>query len=68
MEVEDPPKNLNQKEKTQWNISWAGLPEVEVSTKLIVPQSLSTILITKLCLWNIYSKILVNRCWKLPIP
>jgi hypothetical protein len=25
------------------------------------------ILSTKLCLWNKYSKISINRCWKLPI-
>jgi hypothetical protein len=31
MQIEDPPKSLNQKEKAQWNTSWARLPKVEVS-------------------------------------
>jgi hypothetical protein len=42
MQAEDPPKKFNQKEKTQWNISWVGLPKIEVSTKPIISQSLST--------------------------
>jgi hypothetical protein len=40
MQAEDPPKNLNQKEKSQWSTSWVGLPKTEVSTKPIVSQSL----------------------------
>jgi hypothetical protein len=40
MQVKDPPKSLNHKEKSQWNTSWARLPETEVSTKPIVPQNL----------------------------
>jgi hypothetical protein len=43
MQVEDPLENLNQKEKAQWSTSWAWLPEVEVSTKQIVSQSLFVI-------------------------
>jgi hypothetical protein len=43
MQVKDPPKNLNQKEKAQWSTSWVGLPEVKVFTKPIVPQNLSAI-------------------------
>jgi len=42
MQAEDPPKKFNQKEKTQWNINWVGLPKIEVSTKPIISQSLST--------------------------
>jgi Glu-tRNA(Gln) amidotransferase subunit E-like FAD-binding protein len=41
MQAEDPPKKLNQKEKTKWSISWVGLPKIEVSTKPIISQSLS---------------------------
>ncbi len=48
MQVKNPPKNLNQTEKTQWSTSWAGLPEVEVSTKPIVPQNLSAIFNNKI--------------------
>jgi hypothetical protein len=33
-----PTKNLIPKEKKQWNISWARLPKLEVSTKPIVSQ------------------------------
>jgi hypothetical protein len=39
----NPLENLNQKQKTQWNRNWVGLPKVEVSTKPIVPQNLSII-------------------------
>jgi hypothetical protein len=35
---------MNQKEKTQWNISWARFPKAKVSTKPIVPQNLFIIL------------------------
>ncbi len=48
MQVKDPTKNLNQKEKAQWSTSWARLPEVEVSTKPIVPQNLSVIFNNKI--------------------
>jgi hypothetical protein len=48
MQVKNPPKNLNQTEKTQWSTSCAGLPEVEVSTKPIVPQNLSAIFNNKI--------------------
>jgi uncharacterized protein YigA (DUF484 family) len=37
MQAKDPLEKLNQKEKTQWNTSWARLLKVEVSTKPIVP-------------------------------
>jgi hypothetical protein len=43
MQVEVPPKSPNQKEKAQWSTSWVGLPEIELSTKPIVPKKLSTI-------------------------
>jgi hypothetical protein len=43
MQAKDPLENLNQKEKTQWNISWVGLLETEVSIKPIVPQNLFVI-------------------------
>ncbi len=61
MQVENPPKNLTQKEKAQWSISWVGLPETEMSIEPIIPQNCLLFLIKKLCLWNIYSKILINR-------
>jgi hypothetical protein len=48
MQVKDPTKNLNQKEKAQWSTSWARLPKVEVSTKPIVPQNLSVIFNNKI--------------------
>jgi hypothetical protein len=32
MQAKDPPKILNQKEKTQWITSWVGSPEIEMST------------------------------------
>jgi hypothetical protein len=41
MQVEDPSENLIQKEKTQWNISWARLLESEVSIEPIVSKNLS---------------------------
>jgi hypothetical protein len=37
MQAKYPLEKLNQKEKTQWNTSWARLLKVEVSTKPIVP-------------------------------
>jgi hypothetical protein len=40
MQAKNPRKNLTQKGKTQWNTSWVGLLEVEVSTKPIVSQIL----------------------------
>ncbi len=40
IQVEDPPQNLIPKEKAQWNTSWAGLPEFEVSIEPIVSQNL----------------------------
>jgi hypothetical protein len=43
MQTKDPLENLNQKEKTQWNTSWVGLPKAEVSIKPIVSQSLFVI-------------------------
>jgi hypothetical protein len=43
MQAEDPLKSLNQKEKTQWNISWVGLPKTKVSIEPIIPKKLSTI-------------------------
>jgi len=43
MQAENPLESLNQKEKIQWNTSWAKLPKIEMSTKPIVPQNLSTI-------------------------
>jgi len=43
MQAKDSPKSLNRKEKTQWNTSWAGLPETKVSVEPIVPQNLSII-------------------------
>jgi hypothetical protein len=48
MQVKVQTKNLNQKEKAQWSTSWARLPEVEVSTKPIVPQNLSAIFNNKI--------------------
>jgi hypothetical protein len=59
MQVKDPQKFLNQKEKTQWSTSWAGLPKIEMST--ITPKICMLFLTTYLCLWNIYSKISVNK-------
>jgi len=41
MQVEDPLKSLNQKEKTQWSTSWARLPKIEVST--IAPKNMYVI-------------------------
>jgi hypothetical protein len=62
MQAEDPPKKLNQKEKTQWNTSWVGLPKTEMSTKPIVSQSLSTNSNNKvMCMEQIF-KISVNKC------
>jgi hypothetical protein len=43
MQTKDPPKSLNQKVKTQWSTSWAGLPETKVSIELVVPKTLSAI-------------------------
>jgi len=43
MQAENLLENLNQKEKAQWDTSWARLLEVEVSTEPIVPQNLSII-------------------------
>jgi hypothetical protein len=40
MQAKDPLENLNQKKKAQWNISWVGFTNTEVSTEPIVPQSL----------------------------
>jgi hypothetical protein len=44
MQVEDPPKSLNQKEKTQWSTSWVGSLEIEMSIEPIVPKTLFVIL------------------------
>jgi hypothetical protein len=41
MQIEDPLKSLNQKEKTQWSTSWAGLPKIEMST--IAPKNMYVI-------------------------
>jgi hypothetical protein len=62
MQAKDPPQNLITKEKTQWSTNWAGLPKSKMSTEPIVTQSLSIILSIKLCLWNKYSKISINKC------
>jgi hypothetical protein len=43
MQAKDPLKNVNQKEKAQWSISWVGFTYIKVSTEPIVPQSLSII-------------------------
>jgi hypothetical protein len=43
MQRKDPPKSLNQKEKTQWSTSWVRLPNTEVSTEPIAPKTMSTI-------------------------
>jgi hypothetical protein len=43
MQTENPPKNLYQKEKAQWNTIWILLPKVKVSTKSIIPQNLYVI-------------------------
>jgi hypothetical protein len=43
MQAKDPPKNLIQNEKAWSSTSWAGLLEVEVSTKPNVPQNMSVI-------------------------
>jgi hypothetical protein len=48
MQAENPLKNLNQKEKVQWNTNWTWLLEVELSIKLIVPQNLFIILNNKI--------------------
>ncbi len=42
MQVEDPPKKLIPKDKTQRSTSWVGLLKLEVLTKPIMSQSLST--------------------------
>jgi hypothetical protein len=41
MQVEDPLKSLNQKEKTQWNTSWARLPKIEMS--IVAPKNMYVI-------------------------
>jgi len=43
MQVEDPPKSLNQKEKTQWSTSWVGSLDFEMSIEPIVPKTLFVI-------------------------
>jgi hypothetical protein len=43
MEAKDPSKNINQKKKSQWNTSWARLPEAKMSIKPIMSQSLFVI-------------------------
>jgi len=68
MQAKDPPINLIQKEKTQWNTSWAGVPEFEVSTlqfEQLYHKVCLLILSIELCLWNKYSKISINRFWQL---
>jgi len=40
MQVENPPKNLTQKEKAQWSTGWVGLPETEMSIEPIIPKNL----------------------------
>jgi hypothetical protein len=67
MQTKDPLKNLNQKEKAQWNTSWVGLLEVEVSINQLYHKVCLLFLTTKLCLWNKCSKISINKCWKPPI-
>jgi hypothetical protein len=68
MQAKNPPINLIQKEKTQWNTSWPGILEFEVSTlqfEQLYHKVCLLILSTELCLWNKYSKISINRCWQL---
>jgi hypothetical protein len=40
MQAKNPLEDLNQKEKAQWNTSWARLPKAEVSIEPIVSQNL----------------------------
>ncbi len=69
MQVEDPPKSLNQKEKAQWSTSWARLPETNISTKSIIPQNLSVIPNNRvMSMEQLFQDISINKCWKLPIP
>ncbi len=43
MQAEDPSKNINQKEKSQWSTSWARLLEAKISIEPIMSQSLFAI-------------------------
>ncbi len=68
MQVEDPPKSLNQKDKTQWSISWVGLPQIDVSTKPIVPQIFIIIPNNRVMFMEHIFQISINKCKKYLYP
>jgi hypothetical protein len=67
MQIEDPPKNLIQKEKAQWNTSWARLLEFEMSIEPILSQSLFVNHVNKVMSMEQIFQDIINKCWKPPI-
>jgi hypothetical protein len=67
MQAEDPPQNLIPKRKHGGVQVGQDCPNMSCPQNPLCHKVCLLILSIELCLWNKYSKILVNKCWRLLI-